>query len=489
MRHHFVRLGRQTLIYGLSSSAPALVALLILPVVARHLTTAEYGVLELAITTIAVASVFVELGLTSASQRSFFDYTDDQPRERRVVLSTALITYAAGTVVATAVLIAARVPISEFLFNSSHETNVVVVAAFTLPAVALVNFSREVMRLHFRVWQFLASSFLAAVVGSAAVLYALLVLHVTVTGVLLGTLIGSAIAAVYGIVVVRGDLEVAFSRPELRTMLHYGLPLVPMALALWALALIDRIMLSKLSSLSEVGEYGMANRLGAILTLAATAFATAYSPFMLSLYSEDAEEEKAVRARVMIYVAVAFGLITVVVSLSARELFKLIAPGFHSAYEAVGLLAFGLAAYAVANIAVAGISLARRTRSLAVLAGIAAAVNIVLNLIVIPPWGMLGAAFATAVAYVLLFALYYYYAQRVYHTPYELSRLIPLSLLTLAATAVGAIPIEPPPLALGIKSGVVILYLVGLRVARIVRPDELAALRVMLRRRRTAVGA
>lgn len=486
MTQHMLRLGRQTLIYGLSGVAVQLFGILSLPVVARVMTNAQYGVLELATTGIAVMSTVVELGLTSASQRSFYDYVDEQPGERRLVLSTAVITYLSAAFTAAAVLVVARQPLAAFLFNDPSEGDLIVIAAVSLPVTALINFSREVMRLHFRVWQYLATSLLAGVIGSGFVLFALLVLDMKVAGVLLGTVVGGGAAAVYGVAVVRRDVGHGFSRAELRTMFAYGLPLVPMALSLWALALIDRLMLSKLSSLSQVGEYAMANRLGILLTLAATAFALAFSPFMLSLYAEDREQEKLVRARALTYMGMAFALLTLIVSLFAREALAIIAPRFDTAYEAVGLVCFGMAANGVANIAVGGITLARQTRSLVIFAGAAAGVNIVLNILVIPPWGMLGAAFATAVAYLLLFALYYYYAQRVYHTPYELSRLMRLGALTALAAAVGAVPIEPLSLALSVKSAVVVLFLLGLRLTRVVRADDITAMRLMVRGRLAA---
>jgi O-antigen/teichoic acid export membrane protein len=440
-------------------------------------------VFELATTAIGVAAVVVELGLTSASQRSYFDYSDDQASERRVVLSTALITYTLSTLVACVFLVVAREPIAEFLFNNRHEGDLVVVAAATLPVGALVSFSREVMRLHFRAGQFLTSSVIAAVVGTGFVVVGLLVFHMEVLGLVLSAVVGGAVAAIYGFRVVRDDLAARFSRRELRIMLDYGLPLVPMAVSLWALALIDRIMLSRLSDLSQVGEYAIANRLGLFVTLAATALGTAFSPFMFSLFAEDPREEKLTRARVLVYTAVGFALLTVVLSLSAREVIKVIAPQFSSAYEAVGLVAFALAVYGVANIAGAGISLARKTRSLIWLTGTAAGVNIALNLVVIPAWGMLGAAFATAVAYGLLFGLYYFQAQRVYHTPYDLSRLLRLAVLTAAAAAVGAIPIEPLIVAIAVKTAVFVAFVVGLRLTGIVRSDEVSALRLIVRPR------
>jgi O-antigen/teichoic acid export membrane protein len=483
-----LRLGRQTLVYGLSAVAPSLLGLFTLPFVARRLTTSEYGLFELAATAIGVAATLVELGLTSASQRSFFDYTDEQPGERRTVLSTAVMTYVASALVAAIALILARRPVAEFLFNEPRETDLIVLAAITIPAGALLNFTREVMRLHFRVWQYLTSALIAGVVGTGATLIALLVLHAKVVGLLVSAVIAATIAAVYGLVVVGSDLTARFSRRELRIMLDYGLPLVPMALSLWALALIDRIMLSRLSNLSQVGEYAIANRLGVFLTFGAMALGTAFSPFIFSLYAEDPEEEKLIRARAMTYTAVVFALITILMALFAREAFKLIAPRFNTAYEAVGLVAFGLAVNGIGLIASTGIGLARRTRSLIWLTLAAASVNIALNFVVIPAWGMLGAAFATAVAYTALFGLYYMQSQRVYYTPFDLSRLLRLAPLTAAAAAVGAIPIEPLALALAIKTAVVILFLISLRAASIVRPEEIGALRSIVRQRLRPAG-
>jgi O-antigen/teichoic acid export membrane protein len=75
---------------------------------------------------------------------------------------------------------------------------------------------------------------------------------------------------------------------------------------------------------------------------------------------------------------------------------------------------------------------ARKTQLNWVITGIAAAVNVGLNVALIPPYGMIGAAIATAAAYVVLFAGMVVYAQRVYPVPYQWRRV-----LTAAAVAVG----------------------------------------------------
>ena len=59
--------------------------------------------------------------------------------------------------------------------------------------------------------------------------------------------------------------------------------------------LVDRVLLSRLTNLDDVGRYAGASRLAAVLTLAAVAFTTAYSPFLLALHSEDPVAERELR--------------------------------------------------------------------------------------------------------------------------------------------------------------------------------------------------
>jgi O-antigen/teichoic acid export membrane protein len=493
MRHHFARLGRQTAVYGLSGVAQQFLGVITVPVMAHVFSTAQYGVLNLITTAIAAVAIFVDLGLASASQRSFYDYSDAQPDERRLVLSTALVTSFAAAFAVAAAVILLREPLAQFLFGGHRYANLLIIAAATLPLTALMSFSREIMRLHFRAWHFFASSMLAAVAGTTFIVVSLTVLHIGLRGVLFSGAGAAGLAGVYGMIIVRHDVGRGISRRELGKMFNYGLPLVPTAAALWALALIDRIMLGHLaahrSALSEIGEYAMANQVVLLIAVATTAFATAFSPFMLSLFAEDPEEEKRVRATVLTLMSIVFALLAVCLSLYAREVLQVVAPRFHTAYEAVGLLSAGGALNGVALIALGGISLARTTRRLIAFTGAAAALNIGVNLIVIPPWGMVGAAFATAIAYLLLLGLYYTSAQRVYPTPYHLARVLRVTLLAAPAIAVGAIPIEPLELSLVVKTATLAGFLIGVWALRVVRTSEVSALWGMVRGRSRPTAA
>ncbi len=163
------------------------------------------------------------------------------------------------------------------------------------------------------------------------------------------------------------------------------MPLIPVALSLWALSLIDRVMLARLADLDELGQYALANRIAMPVMLIVTALALAFSPFILSLHQSDPEREQHVRGRVLTDFTAALCLVGLVTALWARELGELVAPDFDEAYRAVGLVAFGLVLFGISSVVVAGISIARQTQWLTLYSAIAALANIALNFVLIRP--------------------------------------------------------------------------------------------------------
>jgi len=100
--------------------------------------------------------------------------------------------------------------------------------------------------------------------------------------------------------------------------------------------------------------------------------------------------------------------------------------------DAVPLLCFATAAYSGYSVLAIGIGRMRQTQFNWVVSGGAAVVNVILNVILIPSYGMIGAAIATLAAYVALFVGMWLRSRRIYAVPYQWRRL-----LTLAAAAVG----------------------------------------------------
>jgi O-antigen/teichoic acid export membrane protein len=470
-------LARQTLAYGLSGLIVPIVGMVTLPIFARVFTTSQYGLMELGTTTLTVAAAVTDAGLTAAALRSFYDYNAEQEPERRTVMLTGILGTSAIALAVALLLVGLRDELSRWLFDEPGEGTLIALIAAALLGLNTWRFVGEVMRVRFQAFGYLTMSALAAAVTTALGVTGVLALDWRVDGVFLAAAVGNAVAATYGVLAVRRWLQGRFSRFELRTMLGYGLPLVPAALSAWALALVDRIILSRLGSLSQVGEYAVANRLALLLLIGMTAFLFALSPFLLSIYAEDPEQEKAARGRTITYLTFILALAGLTLTLFAKEIIEVLAPKFDDAYLAVGPLALGTALYGIATVLTTGLAIVRKTVHLAALGIAAAVLNIVLNFALIPPWGIVGAGIATAAGYGALAGSYYWVTQRLYPTPYEPRKVVTMLAAASVLGLLGLVPFEPLGLSIAVKLAALVAFVGVSWLARAMTGTEYRELR------------
>ena len=351
MIDRFLMLGRHTIVYGLGGAALQFVGLLTVPIFTRIFSSSQYGVLETTIALYAALLVLADLGLTSSAQRSYFDYDEAHEPQRRSSLSTGLASSMVLALIWAALAFGFATSISSWQYGTDHYASLIRIAAISIPVAILCNFLRETVRLKIRPWAYTISMTGGAVVGTGFALIDVLVLGGGIASLLWGMLVGNLFSALVSLGVLRGAVIGRFSAPELRRMLAYGLPLIPTSIALWGVSLIDRSLLTKIGAGDEharqavTGEYAVANRFGAILMFCVTAFALAYGPFQLSLWQEDPELEKRLRARIMPYLSIGLVGIAVVFSLFAREIAHLVSPQYSTAYQAVGLLTMSVAVF------------------------------------------------------------------------------------------------------------------------------------------------
>jgi O-antigen/teichoic acid export membrane protein len=281
-------------------------------------------------------------------------------------------------------------------------------------------------------------------------------------------------------------IGLTFSTSILRKLLAFGVPLVPTSLAYWVFLTSDRVILGQLSTLEQLGLYSIANSLVALATIVIAAFGQAWSPHAVKLYEEEREAAPGVYARVMTYLLGGFGWLAVGLTVFGPELLQVLtSPEYERAAPAIAPLAIAMVAMASTQVTAGGITLMKRTGYLAVFAWAAAVINVVLNLLLDGPFGMLGAAWATAAAYVALTVFFLVTSQRLWAIPYEGRRSGVLIGLTLVfALAAMALPSGLDPLVLAGKALYCLAFLGAAVVLRAFDARELGILLGVLRRLR-----
>ncbi len=484
MKSSLLTLVKQSAVYGLSGAAIQVVGLVTLPVFAREFTAAQYGVLEIATVGFTAMIVAVDAGLGSALHRNWFEIPEEHVEERRTVAATATISSTALAAALAACLIVAREPLARWLFGDDEHASIVVLIALSVLAGTFAIFCRDIMRVRFRPGHFAVSSALAGIVAAVVGVTWVVGFDGGVDTVVAGLLAGQVVAAMYGLLLVRHDLRGRFSRVQLRSLLAFGLPLVPAAAATWAISFMDRILLSQLDGLSATGEYAIATRFAAVLLLVAGAFGTAYTPFLFSTHAADPAHERALRARLLIYAAAAFLTVGLALTLFAREIASIVAPDYGRAYHVVGILCISAVAFGLSPITAAGIGIARQTRYLARYTLYALVLNVALCLALIPPAGLVGAAIAAAAANIVLSSAYLWRSQALMPFDIPLARIGIAFALTAVLMPLGLLTFEPEWLQVLVKLAALPALVAGFWAFEVVGPSERAELRRVVQRLR-----
>lgn len=376
--------------------------------------------------------------LESSAQRSYYDYKETDEYQRKVVLSTAFWALIVWNIIFFLPLLPNCNRIGSLLFTDATHGNLLFIALVAIPITSLYRFLKEIFRLRNQPGKYTVYTVASAVLTAASMILLVAVFDVGLFGYFLGALVAGVIVLPPLIRSVRQNIILTVSWEELKRMLYYGLPLIPTSCSMWVLALSDRFFLLRLTSLREVGLYSIGSKLSQILYLFITAFGLAWSPFILSIYSKDKEEEKRVRGKITTYYIFTLALLAGLVTAFSKPIILLLTTrAFLDAHTVVGILALATGAAGATQVLCTGINIARETKYLAWYTLLAALVNITLNAILIPRFGMMGAAVATAVSYILLSVLYYWKSQQLYPSPYELGKILKLGVLG-SAVVLGA---------------------------------------------------
>ena len=275
-------------------------------------------------------------------------------------------------------------------------------------------------------------------VNAVSIMVALVVLKWGVLGVLYANLLTNAIAglSLSGIVLYHSPKRIVIQK--LSAMLRYSSPLVISGFASFVLVFSDRFFLRKYGSLADVGIYALGYKLAMVVNLMVGA------PFRLTWQWQQFDfakkpDAKSLHAKVQVYqllVSVGVGL---GIALMAKDVLRIVSPmTYWGAAHIVSIIALCYILDNVRSVIVSGVLIQRTTRSLIPIAAVAAAVDIVLNFLLIPRFLAMGAAVATLLAYLTYLAMTHFVAQRVYPVPYEYNRNIKIlgsaALIYLAST-------------------------------------------------------
>jgi O-antigen/teichoic acid export membrane protein len=408
-----------------------------------------------------VVFVLVGFGLYPAIQRQYALSGDG--RDPGKLLSFSIM----ASIVLTAVIYVAGPVWSDYMGFDSY-SRPVRLAVLWAGTSAITNSALALLRSQDRLVAFGAVTMLQSVVAEVTSLALVVFVDATATMFLLGQLVVQTVAAGVALTFVPPRGLRLRDRLLVQRALVFGLPLVPAVLCTFVLDSADRLMIQSELGPAAVARYQVAYNVGALPMLLLGVLNASWMPRIFAFNSVDERAAVIAASRDLLYRLLIPTLLGLAVG--APIVLRIWAP---ASYHPGMLLVVNAIVLVAAIPYTAGLASTRslmaegRTAYLAVAQGLAAVVNVGLNLLLIPLYGLEGSAAATLLALVLLHQLLACRARAVVPVRPPRWRLVAALVVTAGGTLL--ISLVPADRFLGVRLlavGLTVLWFASLFINR-----------------------
>jgi O-antigen/teichoic acid export membrane protein len=406
--------------YALGVVAGGLGRVFLIPIVARFLTADEYGIVALVLAFVSLVGILMDLGLAT-SLIKFFSEAPDQTSKNRVVSTILLSGVLSGIVIALLLAPLGR-HFSSLLFQRPDYTRFVYLGLVLALVTTLYRITLSYYQALPAPSRYAAASVVKGALAIGAAAWFVIHLGWGPIGFVVGTIVPpAALALLLGPAILRG-VGLGFDTAGLRRSLRFGVPLVPSTFALWGLTYCDIYLLGRLATLKEVGWYQMGQEICLGMGLVVMAVQLAWPRFIFS----HAKETGAPRVFALCadYYAVALGFVGLGLSVFAHEIILVIgSEAYLPAATVIPALCLATFLFALYGVFASGVQIKGRTEFMALTTAGGLIVNVILNVWMIPRWGMIGAALASVLANVVMCGVVLRVSGQFYSIPFSAPRL------------------------------------------------------------------
>lgn len=387
------------LAYGAINALDKIVPVIMLPIVTRLITdSADYGKFEMFNTIVSFGSSFAVLGVYDAMFREYFER--DEIEYKNIVTSTAArIVFFSAIVFSCVLFLGCRI-LSDLFLGSPEDWHIVVMAAIGvfLAANRAIISAPTRMKNQRKVYVFSGLSYSLLYYMTAIVL---IKQGFNYYGLIIGNIAASLYLLLFFYILNRKDFIFSlFNKNVAKELLKIGIPLVPCFVIYWAFNSMDRIMIAHMLGLQEVGIYSIGAKVASVSTFIYAAFAGGWQYFAFSTMKDN--DQVAMTSKIFEYLGVLSFVALSFAMLIAPYVFDFFFSGDYTKGIAVFPYLF-LSPLILMLFQTAGNQLLVVKKAYlstgCLLAGLCC--NLILNYLLIPAYGIKGAAAATLVGFIV----------------------------------------------------------------------------------------
>lgn len=396
------KLVKNSSVYGVISLLQKGTNFLLIPVLTLYLTTDDYGIVTVVITINAFLNVFYLMALHGSLNRFYYEHKTDETLIKKL-FGTIITFVLINSIVLTIVIYLGR---NFFLKPFLDEINFYPYMALGLVSV-LFNPCYTIFQNSLQAKQkgkaYGKNNMLFFATNLTLLLIGVIFFNMGAIGVLGALAITNVIFFVYSLISFRKEITFGIDLRILKKVLKYSFPIIPHTVSGVATNLIDRILINKLLSTASAGIYSIGNNFGSIVFLLASAINQAFVPWFNQAVKENKTQAIPIisKALVLFYCFIALAL-----SFFGKEIISIITPEiYHNSWQVIPFISFAFVYHGVYYFFAGSLFYdiqGRGNRIIPISTISAAVINILLNIYLIPLYGINGAAISTLITKVVL---------------------------------------------------------------------------------------
>ncbi len=384
----------------------------LLPIITKTLGMYDYGLWAQINITVSLISSFALMGLSMSFVR-FLSAETETKKIREAVYSLLFFVTVTGSIASFLLYICAE-PLATLGFKDPNATYFIQAGSLLI----LLNVIESISLFYFRVFRQIKkfSYFtLFETMGKLFLILILLKLGYGLLGVIIATLIVQGLIFLISLLIIIS--QIGFMIPRfiyIKEYLHFSLPLTPNVLVRWVTESSDRYLITYFLGLGSVGVYSAAYSIGNLIQLFVSPLQLILLPELSKLFDENKIDQvriymaHSLRYFLLITIPAVFGL-----SALAKPLLGIFTTqDFLSGWFVIPIIALSGLLAGIYQIFVNIMLLVKETRSTTYINIAAATSNVLLNLLLIPSIGIMGAALSTLFSYFLMIVLCIYISMK-----------------------------------------------------------------------------
>lgn len=420
---------KQFLTYGVGSIARSALTFLLLPLYLRYFSTEEYGVISILAIIITLSGIFLTAGVVSGLFRLYYD---SEVTKRRKLVGITWLWYSFGGIAGLFLLYIFSFRISILLFNTVEYRQAIRLLGYYLLLYFLMEIPFNLLRLEKKSILYVGFSLAQVLTDFCLKILFVAYLKRGVNGYFESSIITHILIICAMMPYVLKYITVSLKLEYFKELLKLGFPFIFSSIAIWTLTVSDRFILNYFSGVGEVGVYSLADKFASIFNIVLfKPSALFWAPFFFSFANKNSEEAiKGLLDKSLKYFLIIGSFLYLAISLGSVDIMKILKNYFGarqeylSALDLIPILTLGPFLYLLTRQAGYALLYIKKPKYSAIASCVAAGANIVLNLLIIPVLGSLGAALTTAFSYLLYIILIYWWSQKKYRVNYHFRSIV-----------------------------------------------------------------